>query len=87
MEQTKLITKNKDFKINLIYSHGEVVDNLVNDTLEIGYLLKGKAQIILATGEIINLVKGSFFEIKPNLKHKVINLSKKSLWLTIHYLS
>ncbi len=85
MEITKKVFENNQMEIKLIYSHHEVVDNLISDKLEVVYLLKGMAKIIFYDGEVIELRKGAFLEIKPNRLHKVINTSKKGLWLTIYY--
>ena len=85
MEITKKVFENNQMEINLIYSHQEVVDNLISDKLEVVYLLKGRAKIIFYDGEVIELRKGAFLEIEPNRLHKVINTSKKGLWLTIYY--
>jgi len=50
-------------------------------------LLKGKAEILFETGQIVELKEGDYLIIPSNTKHKVVKTSIRPLcyWLTIHF--
>ena len=84
------ILNGNKFRLEKIISKGYKTPNakwLSESVDEFVLLLKGKAEILFETGQIVELKEGDYLIIPSNTKHKVIKTSIRPLcyWLTIHF--